>query len=161
MSAKENKSAQSEENIIARNRKARFEFEILEKFEAGMELRGSEVKSLRNRDVSINEAFVRPRENELWVMGMNIKPYAQAGIVNHDPVRPRKLLMHRGEINRIANRVAERGYTIVPLTLLWRHGIAKIEIAVVRGRKKFDKREAIKTREAKLAIRRATGRRRG
>jgi SsrA-binding protein len=114
MSAKEKKAGKSEDPAIARNRKARFEFEVLEKFEAGIELVGSEVKSLRNGDVSISEAFVRPRENELWVLGMNIKPYAQANILNHDPVRPRKLLMHRREIERLIGKTKEKGLTLVP-----------------------------------------------
>jgi SsrA-binding protein len=160
MSAKEKKSAASEENVIATNRKARFKYEILEKFEAGMSLVGSEVKSLRNRDVSIAEAFARPKEGEVWLLGMNIKPYAQANIRNHEPLRPRKLLLHRREIHRIIGKVAERGFTLIPLSLYWRHGIAKVLIAVARGKRQFDKRERIKKREAEREIRRERGRRR-
>lgn len=159
MSAKENKK-EAEENAIARNKKARFEYEILDKVEAGIELVGSEVKSLRNGDVSINEAFVRPRDGQLYILQMNIKPYAQANIMNHDPVRPRRLLLHRAEINRMIGRIAEKGYTIVPLSMYWRHGIAKLQLAVVRGKKTFDKRESIKKREADRDMRRALGRRR-
>jgi SsrA-binding protein len=160
MSAKEKKSAASEENVIATNRKARFQYEILEKFEAGISLVGSEVKSLRNRDVSIAEAFARPKEGEVWLLGMNIKPYAQANIRNHEPLRPRKLLLHRREIHRITGKVAERGFTLIPLSLYWRHGIAKVLIAVARGKRQFDKRETIKKREAEREIRRERGRRR-
>ena len=160
MSAKEKKSAESEENVIATNRKARFEYEILEKFEAGISLLGSEVKSLRNRDVSIAEAFGRPKDEEVWLLGMNIKPYAQANIRNHEPLRPRKLLLHRREIHRMTGKVAERGFTLIPLLLYWKHGIAKVLIAVARGKRQFDKRESIKKREADREIRRERGRRR-
>ena len=160
MSAKGKKGDPAEENAIARNRKARFEYEILEKFEAGLHLVGSEVKSLRNRDASINEAYARPRGGELWLLNMNIKPYAQANIRNHEPLRPRKLLLHRREIERIAGKVAERGFTVVPLALYWKHGIAKVLLALARGKRQFDKRETIKKREAEREIRRERGRRR-
>ena len=159
MSAKEKKPGASEENVIATNRKARFEYEIHEKFEAGLSLLGSEVKSLRNRDASIAEAFARPREGELWLLGMNIRPYAQANIRNHDPLRPRKLLLHRNEIRRIIGKVSERGFTLVPLSLYWKHGIAKVLIAVARGKRQYDKRQAIRKREADREIRRQRGRR--
>ena len=160
MSNSGKKPPKNDENTIARNKKARFEYEVLDTFEAGIALLGSEVKSLRNRDVSINEAFVRPRNGELWVLGMNIKPYKQANIMNHEPLRPRKLLLHRKELTRIIGQVSERGYTIVPLSLYWRRGIAKANIAVVRGRKRYDKREVIKKRESARDIERATRQRR-
>ena len=144
---------------IARNKRARFEFEIIEKHEAGLALLGSEVKSLRNRDVSLNEAFVRPRGDELWLLGMTVKPYNQATIVNHEPLRPRKVLMHRKEIQRLIAKVSERGFTIVPLRLYWKRGIAKVEIALARGQKHHDKRQTIKKREAAREIRRAVRRR--
>ena len=149
------KKNQSDASLIARNKKARFDYEVLDAYEAGIALLGSEVKSLRNRDVSINEAFVRPREGELWVLGMNIKPYKQANIQNHEPLRARKLLLHRREITRIVGKSAERGHTIVPLKLYWKHGVAKVRIGIVRGRKKYDKREVIKKREAKREMQRA------
>jgi len=148
----------SDENLIARNKKARFEYEVLETFEVGLSLLGSEVKSLRNREVSINEAFVRPRNGELWVLGMNIKPYKQANIRNHEPLRPRKLLLHRREIQRIIGKVSERGHTIVPLVLYWKRGVAKARIALVRGRRQYDKREAIRKREDKREVQRAVRR---
>lgn len=161
MSAKETKPGEpSEESTIARNKKAYHEYEILEKFEAGIELVGSEVKALRNRDVSIAEAFARPREGDLYILGMNIKTYAMASIMNHDPLRPRRLLLHRREINRIIGKIAERGHTVVPLAIFWKHGIAKIVIAIARGKRQYDKRESIKKRDAERDMRREVRRRR-
>jgi len=156
---KKHRKRPADENTIARNKRARFEYEVLEEFEAGISLVGSEVKSLRNRDVSINEAFARPRGGEIWLLGMNIKQYAQANIRNHEPLRPRKLLLHRREINRILGKVAERGLTMVPLRMYWKRGVAKIGLALVRGRKRYDKREAIRKRESARDILRATRRR--
>ncbi len=156
--SKGNTNAESETDLIARNKKARFDYKVLDTFEAGMALLGSEVKSLRNRDVSLAEAFVRPRGRELWLLGANIKPYRQATIVNHDPVRPRKLLLHRREIDRLGSLVAEKGLTIVPIEMYWKNGIAKVRIAVARGKRRFDKRESIRKREARREIRRAEGR---
>jgi len=151
--------ADTGENVIARNKRARFQYEVIERYEAGIALMGSEVKSLRNRDVSINEAFARPRNGELWVMGMNIKPYPQANIRNHEPLRPRKLLLHKRELSRIIGKTAERGYTLVPLTLYWKRGVAKVNLALVRGRRQYDKRQVIKKRESDREIRRALRRR--
>ena len=150
--------AKSDENTIARNRKATFEYEILEKFEAGICLQGSEVKSLRNRDVSIGEAYAKPRGEEIFIHNMNIKPYAMASI--REPLRPRKLLLHRNEILRIVGKVAERGFTLIPLSLYWKHGIAKLTLALARGKKKYDKRETIRKREADRDMKRELGRRR-
>ena len=145
----------SEDNVIARNKKARFDYEVLDTFEAGISLLGSEVKSLRNRDVSLNEAFVRPRDGELWVLGMNIKPYRQATIVNHEPLRPRKLLLHGREIKRIVGHIAERGHTIVPLKMYWRRGLAKVLIGLVRGKRRYDKRDTLRKRDADREMARA------
>ena len=145
----------ADENVIARNRRARFQYDVIETYEAGINLLGSEVKSLRNRDVSINEAFARPRNGELFLLNMNIKPYAQASIRNHDPLRPRKLLMHKREIGRIIGKVSERSYTLVPLTLYWKRGLAKARLALVQGRRKYDRREAIRKREAERDMQRA------
>jgi len=163
MSAKEykgKKPGETEENVIVRNKKARFEFELLERLEAGIALVGSEVKSLRNRDVSINEAFARPRDGEMWLLGMNIKLYAMAGIRNHEPLRPRKLLLHRREIVRIVGKLTERGFTLVPLSIYWKHGIVKVQLALARGKRQFDKRQTIKKREAEREMRRQMRRRR-
>ena len=153
------KQADDGENTIARNKRARFEYEVLEKYEAGLSLVGSEVKSLRNRDASINEAFARPRNGELWLLGMNVKPYLQANIRNHEPLRPRKLLLHRREVTRILAKIAEKGHTLVPLSLYWKRGKAKVCLALVRGRRRYDKRQVIKKRESERDIRRATRRR--
>lgn len=149
------KPADDGETTIARNKRARFEFEVIEKFEAGISLVGSEVKSLRNRDVSINEAFARPRKGELWLVGMNIKLYRQANVRNHEPLRVRKLLLHKREITRILAKIAEKGLTLVPLSLYWKRGKAKVCLALVRGRRRYDKRQVIKKRESERDIRRA------
>lgn len=149
------KQADNGEVVIARNKRARFEFEVIEKFEAGIALAGSEVKSLRNRDVSINEAFARPRKGDLLLVGMNIQPYRQANIRNHEPLRSRKLLLHKREITRILAKIAEKGFTLVPLSLYWKRGKAKVCLALVRGRKRYDKRQVIKKRESEREIRRA------
>ena len=152
--AKPNLSGEGD-SFIARNKRARFEFEILDTYEAGITLLGSEVKSLRNRDVSLNESFARMRGNELWLLGMNIKPYKQARLVNHEPLRPRKLLLHRKEIARICGKMSERGLTLVPLKLYWKRGIAKVLLGLARGKRQYDKRETIKKRQAARDIQRA------
>ena len=157
MSARKSREKKSSDaNMIARNKRARFEYEVLEEFETGISLLGSEVKSLRDRAVSINEAFARPRDDEIWLLGMNIKQYAQANIQNHEPLRPRKLLLHQREIKRIIGQVSQRGLTMVPLRLYWKHGIAKVQLALVRGKKRYDKRQAIKKRESAREMQRAT-----
>lgn len=143
---------------IARNKKARFAYEILEKFEAGIELQGTEVKSLRNGDANLNESFARPRGHEILLLGMNIAPYEQGNRQNHEPTRPRKLLLHRREIKEIIAQVEQRGVTVVPLSLYFKHGLAKVEIALCRGKREFDKRQDLKRRDAEREIRRATRR---
>jgi len=153
------KKKPSEDNTIARHKRARFEDEIVEDIEAGIELLGSEVKSLRNGDVSLIGSFARPRGDEIWLIGMNIKQYAQANMFNHEPLRPRKLLLHKREITRIIGKLNERGLTMVPLRLYWKHGIAKVRLALVRGKKRYDKRQAIKKRETDRDIARAMRRR--
>jgi SsrA-binding protein len=147
---------------IARNRKARHEYEVLEVFEAGIALRGTEVKSLREGNVSLVESFARVTDDEeLILQGAHIDVYKAGSFSNHDPVRPRKLLMHRREIRRIALRVAERGLTLVPLSMYFKRGIAKVELALVRGKRQYDKRQSIKKREADRAMRRAMSPRHG
>ena len=156
---KAHKKKPSDDNTIARHKRARFEYEVVEDIEAGIELRGSEVKSLRNGDVSLIGSFARPRGDEIWLVGMNIKQYAQANMFNHEPLRPRKLLLHKREIKRIVGKLTERGLTMVPLRLYWKHGIAKVRLALVRGKKRYDKRQAIKKRETDRDIARAMRRR--
>jgi len=145
---------------VVRNKKASFEFELLDKYEAGIELKGTEVKSLRARDASLSESFARPRGRQLYLLNMHISPYDNAADQNHDPTRPRRLLLHRKEITRIIAQVEQRGCTIVPLSVYFKHGLAKVEIAVARGKRKYDKRESIKKRDAERQMRQASARRR-
>lgn len=142
-------------DIIARNKKANFQYEILEKFEAGIVLTGTEVKSLRNRKVSINESYAKFRNNEMYIFGMNISPYEQGNRSNHDPTRVRKLLLHRREINRLIGKVQLKGLTIIPISVYFnKRGIAKSELCVARGRRIIDKREKIKKKTIERDIRR-------
>lgn len=143
------------QKVIARNKKARFNFEVIESFEAGIALQGTEVKSLREGKVSLSESFARVDGGELFLMGAHIDTYKPGSFANHDPVRPRKLLMRRKEIHRIAGKVAERGLTMVPLSMYFKRGFAKVELALVRGKQKYDKRQAIRKRESERSLRRA------
>ncbi len=140
--------------IIAKNKKARHDYFIEETFEAGIELRGTEVKSLRMGKCSIKEAFVRVINNEVFIMNMNISPYEKGNIFNKDPIRVRKLLLHRSEINKLVGKVAQQGYTIVPLSIYFKGRLVKVEIALAKGKKLHDKRQEI----AKKDERRATER---
>jgi len=144
---------------VARNRRARHDFELLEKVEAGLVLTGTEVKSLRNGKASLEDAYAELEGEEVWLMGCDIPEYLQANRMNHAPKRPRKLLLHRREINKLGTRVGEKGMTLVPLSIYFKKGIAKVELCVARGRKTFDKREAIKQQEAKRDMDRALRRR--
>ena len=142
------------------NRKARHDFEILETVEAGLELKGTEVKSVRAGKVSLNDAFARIRGGEIYLYGAEISPYENAGYARHDPDRPRRLLLHAREIRRLAGKVTQKGLTLVPTKMYFRRGWVKIEIALARGRREYDKREAIKRRETQREIKRAISRRR-
>ena len=141
--------------VVARNRKARHEFEVLETFEAGMELRGPEVKSLRAGGVSFQDAFARLDGDQLWLHSLHISPYEQANRANVDPLRPRRLLMHRQEIRRLIGKVEEKGLTLVPLEIYFSRGYAKVTLALARGRKLHDKREELKRRQLDREARRA------
>lgn len=138
------------------NRRARHEFEILESVDAGLVLQGTEVKSLRRGGGSLAEAYARVRDGEVWLVGMRIAPYAQGNIDPHDPLRPRKLLLHAAEIKRLIGKVQENGLTLVPLRLFWSHGRAKIALGLARGRKLHDKRESVREREVRRELERAT-----
>lgn len=141
--------------LVQRNKKAYFNYEIAEKLEAGLVLKGSEVKSIRDGKVSIAEAYARLKGGEVWVVGMDVAQYPQAGPYNnHEPRRPRKLLLHRSEIRKLAGKIQQKGLTLVPLALYFKDGYAKLEIGVARGKKQFDKRHTIKAREADRDIRR-------
>jgi SsrA-binding protein len=133
--------------MVARNRKARHDYEILDRIEAGLVLLGSEIKSIRDGKVSLREGHVRIERGEAWLMGVNIAPYPQSTHVNHEPLRPRKLLLHHREIEKLRIRVEERGLTIVPLSLYLKRGRAKVEIAVARGRTHGDRRHEERRRQ--------------
>jgi SsrA-binding protein len=148
------KSVNTGRKIVATNRKARHDYELLDTFEAGIALTGSEIKSIRAGHVNLREAYVLPRDGELWLLNAHIASYDQAGRFGHDPLRPRKLLLHRKEINRIAARVQEKGLTIVPTMMYLTRGLAKLEIALARGKKQYDKRETMRKRDAQLQIKR-------
>jgi len=142
-------------NVVARNRKARHEFDILETVEAGIELRGPEVKSLRAGQIAFQDAFARVERGEVWLHSLHISPYEQASRANVDPVRPRRLLLNRKEIRHLAVKVDEKGLTLVPLDIYFARGYAKVTLGVARGRKLHDKREALKRREQDREARRA------
>lgn len=140
--------------VIATNRKARHDYHILDTYEAGMVLTGSEIKSVRAGRVSLRESYVTVRDDELWLINCHIAPYDQASRQNHEPRRDRKLLMHRRQINRLTGDAQEPGYTIVPLRMYLKNNWAKVEIALVRGKRQYDKRQTIAKREADRQIRR-------
>jgi SsrA-binding protein len=149
------------ERTVVSNRKARHDYEILERFEAGIVLTGAEVKSLRGGRGSLTEAYARVRGNEVWLEGMHIPPYEQAmDKRTYDPIRPRKLLLHRKEIERLIGKTAERGLALVPLRVYLAHGMMKMELALGRGKRSFEKRQAIAEREHQREMLREAGRRR-
>jgi SsrA-binding protein len=141
--------------IIAQNRKARFNYIIDDVFEAGLVLKGTEVKSLRQGRVNLKDAYARIKDGELFVYQMHISPYPFAFYDNHDPLRPRKLLMHKREIQRLTGKVNEQGYTLVPLKIYFKKGKVKLSLALARGKKKYDKRETIRRRDEQREMERA------
>lgn len=143
------------ERLIAQNRRARHEYEVLDTLECGIALVGSEVKSLRTGKLSLEEAYGRVKGGEVWLMGCDIPEYSFANRFNHDPRRPRKLLLHRREIHKFANRAYEQGLTLVPLKMYFKEGRAKILMGLCRGRKLHDKREKIKKANVQRDIARA------
>ena len=146
---------------VARNKRARFEYEIFETFEAGLVLTGTEVKSLREGRTDINDAFVRIRQDEAALFNMHIPPYDKGNIHNVDPLRARKLLLHRREIKRLAGQIQAKGLTLVALKVYFKRGWAKVLLGLGRGKREFDKRQTIKRRESQREISRAmSGRRR-
>lgn len=134
------------------NRRARHEFHILESMEAGVALTGTEIKSIRQGGISLNEAYARMRDGEMWLLGMHVPPYKQGSFSNVDPNRPRKLLLHKEQIARLASRAAEKGLTIVPLRLYFTRGKVKIEIGLAKGKKLWDKREATAKRDVEREL---------
>ncbi len=145
---------------VATNRRARHDYEIVERFEAGIALTGSEVKSLRGGRASLAESFARVRDGEVWLENMHIPPYEQGEKRGYDPRRTRKLLLHRAEIQRLIGKTAEKGLALVPMRVYFVHGLAKVELGLGRGKRQFEKRQAIAEREHRREIERAAGRRR-
>lgn len=145
----------SGEKLIAENRKARHEFHLLDRVEAGIVLTGSEVKSLREGRAQLQRAFGDVRDGEVWLVGAHIAPYDQAGVESHDPDRDRKLLLHRREIDNLTTKVQERGFTLVPTRLYFKDGRAKVEVALAKGKDVRDRRREIARRESDRQIERA------
>jgi len=141
--------------VVATNRKAGRDFNLSDHLEAGLVLTGTEIKSIRAGRVNLSDGYIQPRDGELWLLNVHIAPYDPSGRYGHEPRRPRKLLLHRREIDRLLSRVQERGYTIIPTRLYLKGGRAKIEIALARGKRKFDKRQAIAKRDAQRDVERA------
>lgn len=135
------------EKIVVSNKKAFYDYQILEKIEAGLVLRGSEVKSLRNGKCNLKDGYARIQQDEAWLIGVSIGIYNDAGYSQHDPERRRKLLMHRDEIRRLHRKVTEKGVTLIPLRIYFKKGLAKVELGVATGKKQYDKRETIAQRE--------------
>ena len=144
--------------VVATNRKAGFEYFLFERFEAGLALKGSEIKSIRAGQISLAEAYIRVDENQAWLIEAHIAPYVQANRFNHDPKRPRRLLMHRKEIHEMWDAVRQKGVTIVPIRVYLKNGRAKLEIAIAKGKKLHDKREAIARRDAEREMDREASR---
>ncbi len=142
------------EKVVATNRRARHEYFILETYEAGIALQGSEIKSIRAGQISLAEAYVRLDGQEAWLEDAHIAPYEQASIYNHEPRRPRKLLLHSSEIRRLWNTVRQKGVTVIPLSVYLKDGRAKVEIAVAKGKKLYDKRAEIAKRDSQREIER-------
>jgi SsrA-binding protein len=147
-----------EVRVVVRNRRARHLYEILETFEAGLVLVGSEVKSLRAGKVSLSDAYATTHEGEVFLVKMHIAPYEKATIEPHDPLRRRKLLLHRRQIHRLTIKIKERGLTLIPLQVHFRNGVAKVEIGLARGKRKYDKRESIAKKDMKRDMDRAAAR---
>jgi SsrA-binding protein len=141
--------------IIAQNRKARFDYQVESSLEAGMVLAGSEVKSLRDGRASLSDAYAIIKEGECFLLNVHIAQYPPAAYLNHEPKRTRKLLLHAGEIARLTGKLNERGYTLIPLRLYFKKGKAKVELGLCKGKRKYDKRAAIKKREAAREVSRA------
>jgi len=150
----------SDDKTVATNRKARHDYTLVEVLECGIQLTGTEVKSLRLGQASLVDCYARIRDGELWIEGLHIPPYEQGDKRAHEPMRPRKLLVHRRQIEALRRDASEKGLSLVPLRLYFSHGIAKVEIAVARGKRQHEKRQAIATRDAQREAERELGRRR-
>lgn len=143
-----------EERIAISNRKARHEYRVLESFETGIVLVGSEVKSLRLGKANLQDSYGIVKKGEVWLLNMHINPYDQANQFNHDPLRTRKLLLHRSEIRKLIGKTTEKGLTLVPLKVYFKKGVAKVQLALCKGKKEYDRREDIKKRDVEREMRR-------
>jgi len=141
--------------ILATNKKAFNEYEIIETYEAGISLQGSEVKSIRNGRISLKDSYAKIKDNEIYLINCNISLYNSSSYFNHDPLRQRKLLMHKKEIIRLQSKVQQKGFTIIPLKIYLKKGIIKIEIALAKGKKLYDKREEAKRKAIEMEIKKA------
>ena len=146
------------DRVVCRNRRARHEYDLLENLECGVVLLGSEVKSIRNSKISIEEAYVRVQSKEVWLLGCDISEYPQATYMNHEPRRPRKLLLRRREIRKFAEWASQKGLTIIPLDVHMKRGLVKLTVALAKGRKLHDKREKLKLKTDNREMRQATHR---
>jgi len=146
------KKKKTNSNNIATNRKALYEYDILQKYEAGIVLKGSEVKSIRESKITIKESYIRVKDDEMFIIGMNISKYSHEGYSTHDPNREKKLLLHKYEIEKIKEEVDQKGKTIIPLNLYYKDGRVKIQFAIARGRKLWDKRNYKKDQDIKREI---------
>ncbi len=152
-SAPSKKKASDERKVIATNRKARYDYTVIETVEAGIELRGSEVKSLRAAKAQLVDAYASIDDGQIFLRQLHISPYDPASYENHDPTRTRRLLLHKAEIRRLRGHLEEKGLTMVPLSLYFRNGKVKVELALVRGRREYDKRAKLDDRRARKEIR--------
>ena len=160
MAGKKQEKGDPNSQTVCRNRRARFEYDILDEVNCGIVLTGSEVKSIRNGKISIEEAFARVRNGELWLVGADIAVYPQATVMNHEPKRIRKLLIRKQELQKVVESAAQKGLTLVPLAVFFSRGFVKVSVAIAKGRKLHDKREALKRKEDTREMRNATLRRR-
>lgn len=145
-------------NTIATNRKARYNYEILETVEAGLVLTGTEIKSVRERRVNLSDAYCRPENGELWLVNAHIAPFSSGNIYNHDPTRARKLLLHKDQILRLSRQISERRLTVVPLKMYLKRHLAKVELGLAKGRRRYDKRRVLIEKYREREVQEAVGR---
>ena len=154
-----NTSKKLASRIFVNNRQATYDYDILDTYEAGLALHGTEIKSIREGNVNLRDAYARPDKGEIWLYGMHVAPYSHGNISNHEPTRPRKLLLHREQIDDLMAQVGRKGLTIVPLRLYLRGRVAKVALALAKGKRKYEKKQALIEREVERDIRRAFNRR--
>jgi SsrA-binding protein len=145
----------AEEKIVCTNKTARHDYFITDTYEAGIVLQGTEVKSLREGRANLKDSYAQIKDGELFLVNCHISPYTHGNQFNHDPTRPRKLLLHKKEIRRLIGKVAEKGFTLIPLKIYFKNGIAKVELGLAKGKKAYDKREDLKERDAQREVERA------